>query len=45
MDNRHSNAFPVIYDSSAQLNGSVSIRNKQGCRNKKAEGRIGPELD
>jgi hypothetical protein len=44
MDNRHSNALPAIYGSSAQMNGSVSIRSKQGCRNKKVEGRIGPEL-
>jgi hypothetical protein len=31
MDNGQQNAFPAIYGSSAQLNGSVSIKSKQGC--------------
>jgi hypothetical protein len=34
----------VIYEVLAQLDGSVSIKSKQGCQNKNAVGEIGPEL-
>jgi hypothetical protein len=46
-DRKHhgqSSAFPMIYEVLAQLDGSVSIKSKQGCQNKNAAGEIGPEL-